>query len=91
MIPVLDELPPEYTEEPRTLFRDLRRAYRRNLLGMGHDSPYAMHYCPKCGGWIPGEPHGHEENTLGILSGRRGMVYNCRRCDAELEFHGVVA
>ena len=46
---------------------------------------------PGCGGWIAGEVEMNREDSMSILSGRRGIVYNCRRCGKELHFFGSVS
>lgn len=46
--------------------------------------------CPQCG-IVLGEPHKEQYNDLGILSGSKGMKYNCYVCEQELgrEIHVI--
>lgn len=46
------------------------------------------HWCPTCEGWIAGDPITTFEQEQGILCGRQGTVYYCRRCRTELGFMG---
>lgn len=48
-------------------------------------------YCEYCGGWVAGGAFRYHENTLDIRSGRRGVVFYCRRCGKEIDFIGVVS
>ncbi len=49
------------------------------------------YYCRFCKGWVEGEPNEYKVNTLGLLSGRQGTEYCCRRCGNEIDFVGCVA
>ena len=51
-------------------------------------------FCHHCGGWIEGEPHENEVNTMSPshpLSGRRGWEFYCLRCGGEIGFSGMVS
>lgn len=49
------------------------------------------YFCRHCGGWISGLPNHYRVNTLGVLSGRQGTEYHCRRCGEKIGFRGRVA
>lgn len=76
---VLKELPPGKVRE-----RDwgVREAFVDG-------NPY--HYCDCCKGWIEGSASEYAVNTLnpGMLSGKRGREFYCKRCGKEIEFIGA--
>ena len=49
------------------------------------DGEKRYHYCGICGGWVLGDPSLHFEDTRNI-KGRRGTVYQCRKCMNEIVF-----
>jgi len=49
------------------------------------------YHCPYCDGWIEGSPIREEENTIGPLCGRSGVVLYCRRCGEEIGFFGEMS
>lgn len=52
---------------------------------------YTFHFCSRCKGWIEGYPSSRNEHSLGMLSGRSGDSYHCRRCGHEISFVGRVS
>lgn len=50
-----------------------------------------FHYCHYCKGWIEGSAPTHQVSDIQGLSGRRGTVYHCARCNKELAFFGAMA
>lgn len=49
------------------------------------------YFCPQCNLWIMGEPEEFDEDTLRGISGRDGVVVNCKKCGYELAFRGWTA
>jgi hypothetical protein len=47
--------------------------------------------CRWCEGWIIGKPSEYEENTIEVLSGRKGWASYCIRCGKEIDFFGECA
>jgi hypothetical protein len=76
-LPVLKELPAgaQATETEASL--------------LDGDKVLFWHKCQYCDGWIPGMAFEAQENTLGPMSGREGIVYYCLRCGNEIGFSGV--
>lgn len=58
---------------------------------VSHGPFLRMYHCRFCEGWIDGEPTEFRINTLGVLSGRRGSEFYCRRCGQELAFFGMMS
>lgn len=55
------------------------------------DQPVTLYYCYHCRGWIAGVPGQYHEDNIGLLSGRRGEVFHCRRCGNEIGFFGMMS
>ena len=53
--------------------------------------PAAGYWCPHCKEQVAGLPKQYRVNDLGILSGRKGVVTECRQCGLELHFSGMRA
>lgn len=52
-------------------------------------TPFVKFYhCRQCEGWIEGYPSEFRVNTLGVLSGRQGVDFHCRRCGDNIGFEG---
>ena len=49
------------------------------------------YYCRWCKKWIAGQPKRYRVDDMGILSGRRGTVTECRECEVEIHFSGMRA
>lgn len=57
-----------------------------------HFEQFVLYKCDQfCDGWVPGIPRQFREDTMEVLSGRRGVVTECCRCGLELEFSGTVS
>jgi hypothetical protein len=52
-----------------------------------------FHYCPHCGGWIPGDYYTYQVNNLNTraLAGRSDECSACRRCGEEVGFTGLMS
>lgn len=57
--------------------------------GMGVEE--SSYFCRHCDKLIPGEPKRYKVDDLGILSGRRGTVTECRECGNQIDFWGMRA
>jgi hypothetical protein len=82
-LPVLDKLPEGLSGGSRERYGIV------NGIVNGELSYY--HFCPDCDGWIPGQAIKRREDTIRMLSGRRGIVYCCCRCGAEISFFGIIS
>lgn len=83
-VQVFKDLPENYIEEPRYF---LNKSFR-----IAKTAKYSFAYfCnhKECKGWILELPNEYEENTIGILSGRKGTVFYCVRCGNEIGFEGM--
>ena len=76
-LPVLPELPPGVEEMPA----HVREAWGRTDGELRH-----FHFCPRCCGWVDGQPSLTHDDALGPRPGRRGTAYYCRRCGGEIAF-----
>lgn len=65
----------------------------RTKSGVVDDEYKSFHYCPRCGGWIPGDYYTYGVNNLDTrhLAGRSGTSYACRRCGDEVDFNGIMS
>jgi len=85
-IPVLETLPHGIAEQSRVIWH-IREAWGTTDDGVHHE----YYYCHHCKGWIEGQAITHQENTLGPLSGRNGIAFECIRCQEEIGFNGIVS
>lgn len=51
----------------------------------------SIYFCERCEGWVDGRPNEYGVHTLGILCGRDGVEFHCRRCGNEIAFFGKMA
>lgn len=89
-LPVLKELP-EGIEEDAFILRWHSKRRKVHVVINGEFVQY--HYCPECGGWIPGDYYEASVNTLDTrhLAGLHGTEYYCRRCGYQVAFEGMMS
>jgi hypothetical protein len=87
-LPVLKTLPSGLHEDAIGLLSYVRM---REAYGTVDVHLHEYHWCHHCQGWIPGSYFACEVHDLGMLSGRDGIEYYCRRCGNEVDFIGAMA
>jgi hypothetical protein len=95
-----EELPKGYVESSIRLggYRNASKVMEIEVLEALREMPFMLYYCegdtiqdlPGCG-WVEGRPNEYKINTLGPLSGRRGVEFYCAKCGAKMGFRGAIS